>query len=74
MENGFQVLVLWPISSVNELRREGHGVFAFWQNYLTTNGHKVSNRIKPHYLLTSCIGKHIHLQLLIGLLHVKSAI
>ena len=41
MENGFQVLVLWPISSVNELRREGHGVFAFWQNYLTTNGHKV---------------------------------
>ena len=32
----------WPINpALNELRQEGHGVFAFWQNYLTTNGHKV---------------------------------
>ena len=42
MEQSLQVLVLWPIYlALNELRQEGHGVFAFWQNYLTTNGHKV---------------------------------
>ena len=42
MEKGFQVLAQWSIyPSLNELRQEGHGVFAFWQNYLTTNGHKV---------------------------------